>query len=155
MCQRKFIRNNLKIILFLTVAIACFSCRQDCPDGYSGEDCEIAASDKFIGVYEGTINCGFVDQYTTMEIEKNIGAFDIWVYMTEPSEFVLTASVLEDTLFIKDQTVGVPIINDTLYYNFIESKGLLTNDTLHFPISFVIDDPVDPTTITCALKLIK
>ena len=149
-------QKTLTICFFIAaVLFTTSSCKLECPDGYSGEDCELAESDQFIGIYEGTVNCGFVDQYTTVEIEKNIGPFEISVYMTDPSEFVIDASVVQDTIFIMEQQIAVPIIDDTLYYYFQPSRGLISHDTLVFPIIILTETGPNPSTITCEFMLIK
>jgi hypothetical protein len=149
--QKIFIICFTVSAVFLTFT----SCKLECPDGYSGEDCELAESDQFIGVYEGLVNCGFVDQYTTVEIEKRIGPFDIMLFMTDPSEFVLNAHIDQDTIFIEEQSVAIPVIEDTLYYNLLPSRGLISNDTLEFHVKILTDSEPNPSAITCAFRLVK
>lgn len=51
--MRKLQISFLVIFPFLFLS----SCKKPCNDGYSGEDCEIAVSDRYVGSYTHNTNC--------------------------------------------------------------------------------------------------
>lgn len=150
-----------RIILF---TFSCFliggsiffaSCEKDCPDGFSGKDCEVRQSDTFLGTYEGFVNCGLINEYTKIDIFRKNGPFDVSVDFVLTPEFILNASVFQDSIRFPQQVLGIPEGTDTLYYIIFESTGLLKGDTLDFPLIILFPGNPDQEKITCQYHLVK
>lgn len=136
-------------ILFLT------GCKKDCPDGFSGEDCEVRESEHFLGSYEGFVNCGFIDEYTTLDILGDTGPFAIKMEMAYPPDFKFSASVREDTLIIPEQVVAVPNGQDSSYYILFDSKGIISSDTLDFELILLFPGIPEQEKVICSYHVLK
>lgn len=148
---------SLKVCLALAFFLLFSACEKECPDGFSGVDCEVRASDSFTGSYEGRQNCGFTDQFIELEILRQQGPFAVWVNFIETPDFILDAYVHEDTLFFPKQWIATPQNNgsDTIYSILDDSFGLLLSDTLRFQLRFLYPDFSNQHWISCSYEVIK
>jgi hypothetical protein len=131
------------------------ACTEDCPDGYSGEDCEIRESDPFIATYEGFVNCGPQNEYTTLDIYRESGPFEVSMVLVYPPDFTIRARVKGDTLVISEQVVPVAYTTDTSYYILFDSEGYLHGDTLDFSLVLINPGIPDQQKITCVYEVLK
>lgn len=145
------------LFFFLTLVFFLLfqSCEKECPDGFFGKDCEERISDQFTGSYEGYVNCGFQNEFASIEIYRKQGPFDVMLDFTSTPDFILEARVANDSIFIPDQWLGIPQGNDTAYFIIFESKGVLNGDTLRFPLTLLAAGISDPQKITCEYEVIK
>jgi hypothetical protein len=60
--NRLFPAFVLLTILFLLGILSLQSCKKNCPAGKEGENCEDPAITKFLGIWEGTNTCEFINQ---------------------------------------------------------------------------------------------
>jgi hypothetical protein len=151
---RKIYPSALFLLLSVFTGVF-FSCTKECPEGFSGKDCEVRVSDAFLGSYEGYVNCGLTDQFTAVDIYRATGPFDIRVDFVSTPDFILEASVHDDSIYFPDQWLGVPQGQDTVYYIIFESTGVLNADTLDFDISILYPGQSDPEKIVCTYSIIK
>ena len=131
------------------------SCGEDCPEGYSGKDCALRASDAFLGSYEGKVDCGAGNQFASLEIMRDIGPFGIRIDIPGDPGFLLSATVLGDSLVIPDQALEIPDGPDTQFYFIFESKGRLFADTLEFPLIILPAGVTDPEKVVCRYEVMK
>ena len=145
----------LHLALLLSVLFLLNACEEDCPEGYSGKDCLVRASDTFIGTYQGSVNCGAGNQYASLELSPAIGPFEVRIGLLEDPGFLLKAHVYGDSLFITDQAVEIRNGNQTDYYFIFASGGRLTGDTLQFPLILLAAGIPDPEKVSCLYQVIK
>lgn len=127
-----------------------------CSDGYSGINCEIKESDKFVGNYEGIQTCFGFPQTLNMQISNfadNPWNINISLDNNNGIVFDLRGYVKNDSLFIENQFIEIldpfeepPIIN--LIY---PSNGILIEDSfLNFDLTYKGD-----VKVTCSIEMEK
>jgi len=149
-----------KFLALLLPGLFWASCEEPCPNGYYGETCEVREYDRFLSDYSGTINCGAVNQLTTLSVvpEPQKPPFDVIIDMEKSSSlagFKVKAHVLKDTLFIDDQVVTIIEGTDTSKFTFYASRGVLTNDTT-LTMQLILSTHFEPDLkLSCNYKLVK
>jgi hypothetical protein len=131
------------------------ACGEDCPDGYSGEDCLIRESDRFVATWEGFVDCGPGNEYTTLDILRETGPFRVTMQFPDPPDFSVQAHVGGDTLHIPEQIVAVPGDPDTTYYIIFNSLGILRGDTLDFDLILLFPGLPEQEKVYCRYALLK
>lgn len=145
--MKKFLMYCFTVILFGVTFISCddkckniicengFCIEGDCfcSDGYSGTNCEIKESDKFIGSYEGTQTCFGKVQPLKIKISNfPDNPWDVSMELDNSSgvEFLLRANVNRDSLFLDNQFVEMidTFGNDPILNLIYPSKGILIDD---------------------------
>lgn len=111
-----------------------------CDDGYSGENCEIKESDKFSGIWSGSINCDLLVQPVTTTISNNfLNPRKILLNIDNFSQQMkLRANIYKDSIFIENQfienidsySVGGHVYYDTVINLIYPSSGILITDTI-------------------------
>lgn len=151
--EKRFLLSLLVLLAIMFMVPS--SCTKDCPDGYSGEDCEKRESDPFVASYEGFVNCGPANDYTTLDIYRESGPFDVTMNLVYPPDFSIQATVHEDTLIIPQQIVATEYNQDTSYYILFDSQGYLQGDTLSFSLILLFPGIPDQERITCHYEVLK
>lgn len=147
--------NLLSIALLTCVVLILFACGEDCPDGFSGEDCAVRESDKFVAAYEGFVDCGPGNEYVTLDIFRKTGPFDVTLQLAYPPDFTFDAMVRGDTLTIPEQVVRVANGTDTSYYILFDSMGRLQGDTLSFQLILLFPGIPEQQKVYCQYEVIK
>ena len=150
--------NTLKLsnllFLFIITILLLLSCTEECPEGYSGKDCATRVSDAIVGLYEGSENCGFVDEYAEVEIIRDNGPYAIFVNFSTFDGFTVNATVTEDSIFIQPKLLEYDQGGNTYYYFVDESKGSYSGDSLELDL-IIVPAVSNPEKITCHYSLVK
>jgi len=129
----------------------CFKGDCFCSNGYSGENCDIRMSDKFVGNYKGQLIDGNDEQNIDVKInnKNNIDPWNIELKLDIKNsvEYNLLAHVNLDTLYIHEQRIthidsfidNGEVVYDISVNDIHRSKGLISKDreTLNFILSLV------------------
>ncbi len=143
----------MKTYLYLFALLGLFSCKKDlckdiscqnggtcnksglceCATGYEGLQCEIATSKKFIANYHALYDCISADNIVAIETKPGTDPLAVTIrnlgdYICPDGDYLITASISADSLFIQNQqvclTTGTPS-----GYTF-NGFGKLKGDTL-------------------------
>jgi hypothetical protein len=131
----------------------CFKGDCFCSEGYSGENCDIRESDKFVGDYKGQIHDGIEVQNVDVII-KNRNNIDPWnielkLEVRNNVKYDLLAHVYLDTLYIHEQRVShidSYMVNGNVVYDItvndiFGSKGILSKDKENLDFNIELINP--------------
>jgi hypothetical protein len=118
-----------------------------CLDGYSGENCEIRESDKFVGNYSGKQICQEGIQSIKVKVSnKNEDPRSVLITLDNFSESIsLRGNIRKDSIFIPNQWVKVSVGDSYITNLFNASKGIILKDSiLRFDlIYYFVEDNVE------------
>lgn len=118
-----------------------------CSDGYSGENCEISESDKFVGNYSGKQICPEGTQTIKVKItNKSDDPRSISITLDNNSTAIsLRGNIRKDSIFIPNQWVKVSVGDSNITNLFNASKGIILRDSiLRFDlIYYFVEDKVE------------
>lgn len=129
----------------------CFKGDCFCSEGYSGKECNIRESDKFVGLYKGNMVDGPDKQNIDINI-KNNNSIDPWnidllLNTNNGINFNLRAYVVADTFYILKQRVSHidsfvdngTVVYDITVNDIFSTKGLFNkkDSALNFPLKLI------------------
>lgn len=122
-----------------------------CQDGYSGVNCEIKESDKFVGTYTGKIICPEGYQSIIVRISNSIDDPRTITILHDNlgGKMTLRGKILKDSIFIHNQWVSAGSFTNL----FMPSKGILKNgsDLKYDIIYYYSQNDID----TCRIEVTK
>ncbi len=100
---------KIPTILIAALLITLISCQENCPDGMSGDDCEIQTRDRFIGIWgSNDYNCTSNSRDSTIiEITRGTEIDDIELRFLIDSINLFTAKVNEDEFIFEDEALEI------------------------------------------------
>lgn len=162
----------LYLILFLLITAIFSSCTDPCKekdcsngyciegdcfclDGYSGENCEILESEKFVGNYSGKQICQEGTQPIKVKItNKNEDPRSIAITLDNNSIAIsLRGNIRKDSIFIPNQWVQISYEDETITNLFSPSKGIILKDSiLRFDLIYYFSEDDIEYTDTCRIE---
>ncbi|MEZ4906386.1 MAG: hypothetical protein R2771_01795 [Saprospiraceae bacterium] len=141
------------ITLLMSIFVVLFSCKDPCidkncnkgyciegdcfcEDGYSGENCEIKESDKFVGLYVGTEELDNIILPINVNIKNDFETpRDVSIEVDNGTSIMLAANIKDDSIFISNQFLYIYETNgDSTLQLIYPSSGILKNDSLLFDL---------------------